>query len=88
MTKRIVIVRGHPDPKQTHFCHALADAYGRGAADAGHEVRRIAAARLNFPVLRTKGDATTQRAASRYTIDHNDYLKPFAVGELYLQGGR
>ena len=84
MTKRIVIVRGHPDPERAHFCRALTDAYGRGAADAAHEVRRIAAARLDFPVLRTKDDATIQRAASRYTIDRN-CLKTFAVTEFYLQ---
>jgi hypothetical protein len=35
--KRIVIIRGHPDPGGNHFCHALAQAYVKGATEAGHE---------------------------------------------------
>jgi putative NADPH-quinone reductase len=36
------------------LCHALADAYARGAADAGCDVARIEVAALEFPWLRTK----------------------------------
>ncbi len=53
MTKRITIIQGHPDPDTGHFCHALAAAYDRGAVAAGHEVRRVNVAELNFPLLRT-----------------------------------
>lgn len=54
MSRRIVVIQGHPDPAGNHFGHALADAYVEGAVEAGHEVRRIEVARLEFPWLRTK----------------------------------
>jgi putative NADPH-quinone reductase len=54
VSKRIVVIQGHPDPAGKHLLHALADAYAEGAAEGGHEVRRIDVARLEFPWLRTK----------------------------------
>jgi putative NADPH-quinone reductase len=53
---RITLIQGHPDPAGGHFCHALAQAYSHGASAAGHEVQEIDIARLDFPVLRSKGD--------------------------------
>ena len=53
---RITIIQGHPDAAGGHFCHALAQAYSRGASAAGHEVREIDIARLDIPVLRSKGE--------------------------------
>jgi putative NADPH-quinone reductase len=55
MARRIVVIQGHPDPER-RFCRALADAYAQGAAETGHQVRRLDVARLEFPILRTKGD--------------------------------
>jgi putative NADPH-quinone reductase len=52
MPRRIVIIQGHPDPSHPHFGHAVADAYAKEAAAAGHEVRRVEVANLNFPMLR------------------------------------
>lgn len=52
--QRIVVIQGHPDPAGGHFAHALADAYAEGAQAAGHEVRRIEVAKLDFPFLRNK----------------------------------
>jgi putative NADPH-quinone reductase len=51
---RILIIQGHPDSSATHFCHALAQAYREAAAQAGHAVKEIAVAKLEFPLLRTK----------------------------------
>jgi putative NADPH-quinone reductase len=51
---RITILQGHPSVERGRFCHALADAYAEGAAAAGHEVRRIEVAALDFPLLRGK----------------------------------
>jgi putative NADPH-quinone reductase len=51
VTRRIAILQGHPDPAGGHFVHALADAYERAAREAGHEVRRIDVARLEFPLV-------------------------------------
>lgn len=56
MGKRIALIQGHPDPSATHFGHALAAAYERGAQDGGHELERIEVARLEFPLLRTAQD--------------------------------
>jgi len=51
---RITIVQGHPDPAGGHYGHALAHAYASGAEAARHEVRTIAVAELEFPLIRTR----------------------------------
>jgi len=56
MPKRIAVIDGHPDPDPRRFVHALAEAYSAGAREAGHEVRRINIAELDFPLLRTAED--------------------------------
>ncbi len=54
MSKRILVIQGHPDSAARHLGHALADSYGQGAQAAGHAVRRISVAELDFPVLRSQ----------------------------------
>jgi putative NADPH-quinone reductase len=54
MAVKIVIIDGHPDPAPERFGHALAQAYADGASEAGHEVRRVEVAALDFPLLRSK----------------------------------
>lgn len=39
MTKRIVVIDGHPDSSDARFVHALATAYQEAATQAGHQVR-------------------------------------------------
>src|SRR5262245_3106642 len=56
MPRRIVVIQGHPDPADHHLLHAMADAYVEAALVAGHEVRRIDVANLEFPLLRTQHD--------------------------------
>jgi putative NADPH-quinone reductase len=56
---RIVILQGHPDPDGARFLRQLADAYAAGARKAGHELRVIDIARLDFPLLSTKADYET-----------------------------
>lgn len=56
MPANILIIQGHPDPDQRHFCHALADAYAEAAEQAGHSVRRVEVARLEFPLVRQAED--------------------------------
>ena len=56
MGRRILIIDGHPDPAPQRYIHAIAAAYGNEATSAGHEVRTITVASLNFPVLRTRAD--------------------------------
>jgi len=52
--RSIAIIQGHPTSGGGHFCHALAEAYARGAEGAGHEARMINVAELGFPLLRSK----------------------------------
>jgi putative NADPH-quinone reductase len=56
VARRILLIIGHPDGNARHLCHALADAYAEGAREAGHEVRSVDVARLDFPVLRSPQD--------------------------------
>lgn len=56
MSKRILIIQGHPDPAGGHFAQALADAYADGAREAGHELRQVDVAQLDFPLLRSQLD--------------------------------
>jgi len=56
MPRRILVILGHPDSKPERLCRALADAYAEGARSAGHQVRLIDVATLDFPILRTMDD--------------------------------
>jgi putative NADPH-quinone reductase len=56
MPRRILIIVGHPDSNPKRLCRALAEAYADGARSAGHEVRLIDIATLDFPILRTMAE--------------------------------
>jgi putative NADPH-quinone reductase len=56
MPKNILVLQGHPDPDTAHFGYALAEAYTEGARQAGHEIRSVSLAQLDFPMLRSKHD--------------------------------
>lgn len=56
MPKRILLIQGHPDASQLHLCHALASSYNAGAESAGHSVRHVNVAKLDFPLLRSSKD--------------------------------
>lgn len=60
MARHITIIQGHPDPAADHFGRALATAYANAAASAGHEVKIIDVANLDFPLLRTKEDYVSE----------------------------
>lgn len=50
--RNILIIQGHPDDSEAHFCHALADAYAAGAVLAGHSVERLELAAIDIRFLR------------------------------------
>lgn len=52
--QRIVLIQGHPDAGAPHLCHALAQAYAEGAVEAGHTVRHVDVATIDFPLLRSQ----------------------------------
>lgn len=56
MTKRILIIDGHPDPAPERLGHALSDAYRTGAELNRHEVMMLRVADLEFSLLRTQSD--------------------------------
>ena len=90
MPKKITIIQGHPDPAARHFGHALADAYATGAAKAGHAVKRIEVAQLDFPILRNQTNwnsgpppATLLEAqASIAWADHIVIIFPLWLGTM------
>jgi putative NADPH-quinone reductase len=51
MSRRILVIDGHPDPRAERLVHALARLYIEGARRAGHEVRLVEIATLEFPLL-------------------------------------
>src|SRR5664279_1774288 len=51
VSKRILVINGHPDTRPERFCSALVDAYAEAAGKARHEVRRIDVGALSFPFL-------------------------------------
>jgi putative NADPH-quinone reductase len=53
MARRILVLDGHPDPRGEHFVHGLATAYREAALAAGHDVRALVIASLDFPLLRS-----------------------------------
>lgn len=54
MSKRILLVQAHPDASRPHFGHALEASYAKGASEAGHTVRQVVVATLDFPLLRSQ----------------------------------
>jgi putative NADPH-quinone reductase len=90
MPKRITIIQGHPDPNERHFGHTLADAYAKGAQEAGHEVKRIGVAELKFPLLHSKKDwesgptpeAIGQTQAAIAWANHLVILYPLWLGAM------
>ncbi|MDP3852438.1 NAD(P)H-dependent oxidoreductase [Phenylobacterium sp.] len=62
MAKNILVLNGHPDPRGERLCAALANAYGRGASSAGHQVRRIDVGALDFPLVRTTDEFMSEAA--------------------------
>ncbi len=87
---RIVIIQGHPDTSERHLGHALADAYAEGAASAGHTVRHIAVAELEFPLLGSQKEwheasppaAVTQAQQAVGWADHLVILYPLWLGTM------
>lgn len=56
MGRRILLIHGHPDTSGERFGRALAASYAEAARAAGHELREVVVAELDFPLLRSKAD--------------------------------
>lgn len=90
MSRRIVLIHGHPDPAPERLCHALLAAYERGALDAGYEVRRVTVADLDFPLLRSQSEwehsplpaSLTQAQADIQWAQHLVLFFPLWLGDM------
>ena len=90
MPRRILVIIGHPDPEPGRLCRALAASYADGARSAGHEVRLIDVATIDFPVLRTKEafegralPATLEEAAQAIRkAEHIVFVFPLWLGTM------
>jgi putative NADPH-quinone reductase len=87
---KVVVIQGHPDAGERHFCHALAEAYRTGAEGAGHEVRVIDVGSMEFPILRSPADYADGTppaaiAAAQETVawgDHLVFVYPLWLGTM------
>ncbi|MBL6612943.1 MAG: NAD(P)H-dependent oxidoreductase [Reyranella sp.] len=90
MIRNILILNGHPDPAGTGLCHALASAYEEGATKAGHSVRRLDVAKLDFGLLHSqaafeKDAPPTAIAAAQDSIrwaNHLVVIFPMWLGDM------
>jgi putative NADPH-quinone reductase len=91
MTKsKIALIDGHPDADRARFGHALADAYASGAATAGHALKRIELATLDFPLLRSQRDwrdhppcpAIAETQETIRWADHLVFVYPLWLGDM------
>lgn len=57
MSRNILVVNGHPDPRPERFCAALCDAYAAGAEARGCATRRLDVGALNLPAPVPANDA-------------------------------
>ncbi|TPL74230.1 NAD(P)H-dependent oxidoreductase [Mesorhizobium sp. B2-3-15] len=90
MSRRILIVVGHPDPSPGRLCRGLAKAYGEGAEQSGHVVRRVDLAALDFPMLRTMQefehgalpDSLKEAAQAIVWAEHVVFVFPLWLGTM------
>ena len=56
MSRKILLIQGHPDPRDDRYCHALEGEYAEGAWVGGHELERIHLAHFTTPLLHSKDE--------------------------------
>lgn len=90
MSKHVLLIQGHPDGGERHFCHALEQAYAEGAMAAGHKVQHVDVAALDFPLLRSQREwqhgmlpegLARPQAALRWA-DHIVLIFPLWLGDM------
>jgi putative NADPH-quinone reductase len=60
MSKNILLINGHPDAGNEHFCDAIAQKYSSAALAAGHQIECINVNEIEFDLLQSKEDYDTQ----------------------------
>ncbi len=88
--KKILIIQGHPDGKQQHFGHVIGQKYTSAAEDAGHSVRHVFVANLDFPLMSSEdefkqGEPSTDISIAQKDIrwaDHVVIIYPLWLGTM------
>jgi putative NADPH-quinone reductase len=71
--KKILIIQGHPDNSEEHYCHVLADKYASAASSAGHQVKQVIVADLALPILTSKKDFDNNEPNESVQAVQNDF---------------
>lgn len=58
--KKILIINGHPDGDNGHFCDAIVQKYTSAAEAAGHRVETVNVNKIKFPLLASKTEFDNQ----------------------------
>lgn len=90
MARNVLILNGHPDPNSKGLCHALAEAYADGAREAGHAVRCLDVAGLDFGFVQSqaefeKGTPPPAIAAAQESVvwaNHLVVIFPLWLGDM------
>lgn len=88
MSRRILVINGHPEAGPERLAGALARAYVEGAAETGFDVRLMEVGALEFPLLRHVADflstpGNTAIGAARQNVlwaNHLVFIFPLWLG--------
>ena len=84
MTRKILVILGHPAPAS--YCSALASAYAQGAGESRAEVRQLVLAEMKFdPVRAVAGPVEVDIAQARDAIrwaEHLVFVYPIMWGTI------
>lgn len=88
--RRIAVIDGHPDPDSARFVHALSRTYCERATAAGHEIRRLDVATMEFDLVRTSeewqgGAASPDIIGAQKAIEWAEHVAvfyPLWLGDL------
>ncbi len=89
-SRKILILLGHPDPSPERLCHGLAEAYAKGAREAGHSVELLSIAEHEIPFIASRADwESDQRPAfvepaqdALLRADHLVLVHPLWLGTM------
>jgi putative NADPH-quinone reductase len=88
--KKILIIQGHPDGGQTHFGHVIGQKYTSSAEAAGHSLRHVFVANLDFALLSSEQEFKDGPLAADIHIaqedirwaDHVVIIYPMWLGDM------
>jgi putative NADPH-quinone reductase len=90
VNRKVLLIDGHPDQREERFIHVLARHYASGAQQAGHAVRILRVASMQFPLLAQAEDFRDGQAPAPIReaqqallwADHIVILYPLWLGSM------